>query len=241
MREIALDTETTGLSPKNGDRVVEIGCVELINHMPTGRTYQTYLNPQKMMDPSAEEVHGLSNDFLKDQPLFKEIVTDFLEFISDSPLIIHNAEFDIGFLNSELKRLDLNEINLSQAIDTLKIAREKYPGAQNSLDALCRRFDINNYDRELHGALLDSKILADVYLELLGGKEPGLNLDSDNVLETLEDNRTNSPKIKKVEIYSYGVSKKEKEDHANFINAMTVKSLWAVSYTHLTLPTNREV
>jgi len=226
MREIALDTETTGLSPKNGDRVVEIGCVELINHMPTGRTYQTYLNPQKMMDPSAEEVHGLSNDFLKDQPLFKEIVADFLEFISDSPLIIHNAEFDIGFLNSELKRLDLTEINLSQAIDTLKIAREKYPGAQNSLDALCRRFDINNYDRELHGALLDSKILADVYLELLGGKEPGLNLDSDNVVEKFENNQTNSPKIKKVEIYSYGVSKKEKEDHANFINAMTVKSLW---------------
>ena len=195
MREIALDTETTGLSPKNGDRVVEIGCVELINHMPTGRTYQTYLNPQKMMDPSAEEVHGLSNDFLKDQPLFKEIVTDFLEYISDSPLIIHNAEFDIGFLNSELKRLDLNEINLSQAIDTLKIAREKYPGAQNSLDALCRRFDINNYDRELHGALLDSKILADVYLELLGGKEPGLNLDSDNVEETmiLLENSSNQP------------------------------------------------
>ena len=145
--------------------------------------------------------------------------------IRDS-LIIHNAEFDIGFLNSELKRLDLNEINLNQAIDTLKIAREKYPGAQNSLDALCRRFDINNYDRELHGALLDSKILADVYLELLGGKEPGLNLDSDNVVETFENNQTNSPKIKKVEIYSYGVSKKEKEDHANFINAMTVKSLW---------------
>ena len=194
--------------------------------MPSGRTYQTYLNPQKMMDPSAEEVHGLSNDFLKDQPLFKEIVSDFLEFISDSPLIIHNAEFDIGFLNSELKRLDLNEINLSQAIDTLKIAREKYPGAQNSLDALCRRFDINNYDRELHGALLDSKILADVYLELLGGKEPGLNLDSDNVVETFENNQTNSPKIKKVEIYSYGISEKEKEDHTNFINTMSVKPLW---------------
>ena len=211
---------------RDRDRVVEIGCVELINHMPSGRTYQTYLNPQKMMDPSAEEVHGLSNDFLKDQPLFKEIVADFLEFISDSPLIIHNAEFDIGFLNSELKRLDLNEINLSQAIDTLKIARDKYPGAQNSLDALCRRFDINNYDRELHGALLDSKILADVYLELLGGKEPGLELDSDNAVETLENNQTNLPKIKKVEIYSYGVSEKEKEDHKNFINSMSVKSLW---------------
>ena len=226
MREIALDTETTGLSPQNGDRIVEIGCVELINHMPSGRTYQTYLNPQKTMDPSAEEVHGLSNDFLKDQPLFKEIASEFLEFISDSPLIIHNAEFDIGFLNSELKRLDLNEINMDQAIDTLKIARDMYPGAQNSLDALCRRFDINNYDRELHGALLDSKILADVYLELLGGKEPGLKLDSDTVAEIFENNNDSPREIKKIEFYSYGVSEQEKEDHESFISAMPVKPLW---------------
>ena len=126
MREIALDTETTGLSPQNGDRIVEIGCVELINHMPSGRTYQTYLNPQKTMDPSAEEVHGLSNDVLKDQPLFKEIASEFLEFISDSPLIIHNAEFDIGFLNSELKRLDLTEINMDQAIDTREIKKIEF-------------------------------------------------------------------------------------------------------------------
>ena len=226
MREIALDTETTGLSPQNGDRIVEIGCVELINHIPSGRTYQTYLNPQKTMDPSAEEVHGLSNDFLKDQPLFKEIADEFLEFISDSPLIIHNAEFDIGFLNSELKRLDLNEINMDQAIDTLKIARDMYPGAQNSLDALCRRFDINSYDRELHGALLDSKILADVYLELLGGKEPGLKLDANIVEEIIEANSTGSQEVQNVELYSYGVSKKEQEDHKNFINSMPVKPLW---------------
>ena len=178
------------------------------------------------MDPSAEEVHGLSNDFLKDQPLFKEIASEFLEFISDSPLIIHNAEFDIGFLNSELKRLDLTEINMDQAIDTLKIARDMYPGAQNSLDALCRRFDINNYDRELHGALLDSKILADVYLELLGGKEPGLKLDSDTVTEIFENNNDNPREIKKIEFYSYGVSEQEKEDHESFISAMPVKPLW---------------
>jgi DNA polymerase-3 subunit epsilon len=178
------------------------------------------------MDPSAEEVHGLSNDFLKDQPLFKEIANEFLEFISDSPLIIHNAEFDIGFLNSELKRLNLNEINMDQAIDTLKIARDMYPGAQNSLDALCRRFDINNYDRELHGALLDSKILADVYLELLGGKEPGLKLDTDTAAEILENNNDGQREITKVEFYSYGVSKKEKEDHDRFISSMPVKPLW---------------
>ena len=173
MREIALDTETTGLSPKNGDRVVEIGCVELINHMPTGRTYQTYLNPQKMMDPSAEEVHGLSNDFLKDQPLFKEIVADFLEFISDSPLIIHNAEFDIGFLNAELQLASTSYPKIEdicEVEDSLVIARDKYPGQRNSLDALASRFDISGYDRTFHGALLDANILADVYMQLTGGQ-----------------------------------------------------------------------
>ena len=223
---IILDTETTGLEVKQGHRVIEIGAVLLNDRKKSEDHFHTYLNPSRLIDEEATKVHGITNSDLEDKPFFDEIAEEFIQFIEGSTLVIHNAPFDIGFLNSELKRLDLNEINLSQAIDTLKIAREKYPGAQNSLDALCRRFDINNYDRELHGALLDSKILADVYLELLGGKEPGLNLDSDNVVETFENNQTNSPKIKKVEIYSYGVSKKEKEDHANFINAMTVKSLW---------------
>ena len=226
MREVVLDTETTGLSPEKGDRVVEIGCVELLNHVPTGKTYQAYINPQKNMDPSAEEVHGLSNEFLKDQPVFKDIASEFLDFISDSTLIIHNAEFDIGFLNAELKRIERNEININLSIDTLTMAREKFPGAQNSLDALCRRFDINNFDRETHGALLDSKILAEVYLELLGGKEPGLSLDS-NASFNVEDNKTNNAtKKKKININSYGVDNHEKESHKAFLSSMSTKPLW---------------
>ena len=226
MREVVLDTETTGLSPSNGDRVVEIGCVELINHVPTGKTYQAYLNPEKLMDPSAEEVHGLTNDFLKDQPFFKDVADEFLKFISDSPLVIHNAEFDIGFLNSELDKVGLTKISINQAIDTLKIAREKFPGAQNSLDALCRRFDINNFDRELHGALLDSRILAEVYLELLGGKEPGLLLNheekkekEDIVLKGVLKNKTSNDN-------SYGVNDEEKEKHKKLLSSMSKTPIW---------------
>ena len=200
MKEIVLDTETTGISVKDGHRVVEIGCIELDNLVPTKNKFHCYLNPERKVSEKAFKVHGYDDEFLSDKKKFIDIADEFIEYIKDKKLVIHNAEFDIGFLNSELKRLDMNEINLNQAIDTLKISRDKYPGAQNSLDALCRRFDINNYDRELHGALLDSKILADVYLELLGGKEPGLKLDSDNIVETLESNQTNSPKIKEVEI-----------------------------------------
>ena len=180
MREIALDTETTGLSPQNVDRIVEIGCVELINHMPSGRTYQTYLNPQKTMDPSAEEVHGLSNDFLKDQPLFKEIASEFLEFISDSPLIIHNAEFDIGFLKKEHSATSVSDNFLdNEIIDSLKLARKISPGIKNTLDALCERYSIDNSDRTLHGALLDAKLLAFVYLKMTIGQNNFSELTSE--------------------------------------------------------------
>jgi DNA polymerase-3 subunit epsilon len=226
MREVVLDTETTGLSPSNGDRVVEIGCVELINHVPTGETYQAYLNPEKLMDPSAEEVHGLTNDFLKDQPFFKDVADEFLNFISDSPLIIHNAEFDIGFLNSELDKAGLTKISISQAIDTLKIAREKFPGAQNSLDALCRRFDINNFDRELHGALLDSRILAEVYLELLGGKEPGLLLNPEEKKEKEGVVLNEALKNKTSNDNSYGVNDEEKEKHKKLLSSMSKTPIW---------------
>lgn len=229
MREIVLDTETTGLSPQNGDRVVEIGCVELINHVATGKTYQTYLNPQKLMEPSAEKVHGLSNEFLKDQPLFEEIFEDFLDFISDSPLVIHNADFDIGFLNNELNRVSQIELKISNAIDTLKIAREKFPGAQNSLDALCRRFSITNYDREYHGALLDSQMLADVYLELLGGKEPDLNLDRIDIGEDSDHRLVQKTCAGSIKILSYGVSENEKKDHSKFIKDLGYKCIWKQS------------
>mgnify|MGYP003298710484 CR=1 FL=1 len=224
MREIALDTETTGLSPKNGDRVVEIGCVELINHMPTGRTYQTYLNPQKMMDPSAEEVHGLSNDFLKDQPLFKEIVADFLEFISDSPLIIHNAEFDIGFLNHELKlaKLDLKiEDHVSKITDTLSIAREKHPGQRNSLEVLTDRYQITGYDRSYHGALIDSEILADVYLAMTGGQRD-LGFD-ENTSRELQSNSSDSAS-NDFNLVSIEISKDDADKHEIYLNSLRTDS-----------------
>lgn len=176
MREIVLDTETTGFDPKTGDRMVEIGGVELLNHMPTGRTYHQYINPERDMPEGAFAVHGLSEEFLRDFPVFKDIADEFLAFIGDAKLVIHNAGFDIPFLNAELGWCRRPQIPMEQAIDTLIIARKKFPGAGNSLDALCRRFGIDNSHRELHGALLDSEILAEVYLELIGGRQPGLVL-----------------------------------------------------------------
>ena len=176
MREIVLDTETTGLSPDKGDRVVEIGCVELINHVPTSNTFQVYLNPEREMDEGAQRIHGLTNEFLQDKPKFEAIAEDFISYIGESKIIAHNASFDINFLNSELSRLNKAKISQERVIDTLKIAREKYPGARNSLDALCKRFFVDNSNRKLHGALLDSELLAEVYLELIGGKEPDLAL-----------------------------------------------------------------
>ncbi len=175
MREIVLDTETTGFDPNSGDRIVEIGAVELHNHMPTGKTYHQYINPERDMPEDAFAVHGLSTEFLSDKPLFAHVAQDFLDFIGDAKLVIHNAAFDMKFLNAELKWIDKPQLPWSQAIDTLEMARKKFPGAQNSLDALCRRFGITT-ERELHGALLDSEILAEVYLELIGGRQPDLVL-----------------------------------------------------------------
>ncbi len=176
IREIVLDTETTGLNPLGGDRIVEIGCVELINHMPTGRHFHVYINPQRPMSAEAERVHGLSDAFLADKPVFAEIVDEFLTFIGDAPLVIHNAEFDTGFLNAELGRLALPPIPSSRIIDSLAHARRRFPGAPVSLDALCRRFAVDNSGRTMHGALLDAQLLAEVWLELRGGREPGLAL-----------------------------------------------------------------
>ncbi len=175
MREIVLDTETTGIDPLNGDRIVEIGCVELFNHVATGKHYHTYLNPERDMPAEAEAVHGLSAAFLADKPLFPAIVGDFLDFIDGAQLVIHNASFDIGFLNMELVRIGMGKLS-NPVVDTVKIARKRFPGAPASLDALCRRFEIDNSNRTLHGALLDSQLLAEVYLELMGGRQPDLVL-----------------------------------------------------------------
>jgi len=184
MREIVLDTETTGLDPGSGHRVVEVGCVELMDHMPTGRTYQKYINPERDVPLESYNIHGLSEAFLADHSVFAEIVESFLEFIGDDPLVIHNAAFDIKFLNSEIERLGFKPLPMSRTIDTLQIARSRYPGASASLDELCRRFGIDNTARTSHGALLDSELLAAVYIDLIGAREPGLDLAAQSSSQT---------------------------------------------------------
>ncbi|RED51370.1 DNA polymerase III subunit epsilon [Aestuariispira insulae] len=179
MREIVLDTETTGFDPKSGDRIVEIGCVELINRMATGKTYHQYINPERDMPEEAFKVHGLGIDYLEKLPVINDIMGDFLDFIGDADLVIHNAAFDMKFLNAELGWLGYEQLPMSRAVDTLAIARAKFPGAQVSLDALCRRYEIDNSSRSFHGALLDSELLAEVYLELTGGRQPGLELSAE--------------------------------------------------------------
>ena len=179
MREIVLDTETTGISPRDGHRIIEIGALELMHHLPTGRRLHLYINPERDIDEGAIAVHGITSGFLADKPIFADVAEEFLAFIGSDPLVIHNASFDMAFINAELTRVDRPVLAIDQSIDTLAIARKKFPGAQANLDALCRRFEIDNTHRDLHGALLDADLLASVYIELLGGRQPGLLLDAD--------------------------------------------------------------
>lgn len=193
MREIVLDTETTGLEHELGHRIIEIGAVELINHIPTGNHYHVYINPERDIDARASEVHGITLDQLKDKPVFAEIADDFLRYINNATLVIHNANFDMGFINAELERLKKTAISAERVIDTLLMARKKYPGGQASLDALCKKFGIDLSGRDQHGALTDADLLALVYIELIGGKQPDLmgavnsdlNNDNLNLNETL--------------------------------------------------------
>ncbi len=179
LREIILDTETTGLDARTGDRLVELGCVELVNRSPTGVEFHRFINPEdRRVHPDAERIHGLSNDFLRDKPFFRDVAQEFLEFIGDAPLVIHNATFDAGFLNAELARVKLPEIASSRLVDTLALARRKHPAGPNSLDALCKRYGIDNSKRTKHGALMDSLLLASVYVELLGERQATLELQS---------------------------------------------------------------
>ncbi len=181
MREIVFDTETTGMDPLKGDRVIEIGAVELYNHLPTGKTLQLYINPERDIPAEATAVHGITNEFVKDKPVFSQIYTDFLDFIGeDSKLVAHNAEFDMRFINWELEQVGHKAIDRKRVVDSLVIARQKFPGSPANLDALCRRFNIDNTSRTFHGALLDSELLAEVYLELLGGRQRGLGLIDDS-------------------------------------------------------------
>ena len=185
MREIVLDTETTGLDPAAGHRIVEIAGLELINQVATGRTFREYINPEREMPEEAQRIHGLTDEFLADKPRFDQVVEDFLDFIRDSRLVIHNADFDMKFLNAELARLERPPLDRKRAVDTVALARKRFPGAQVNLDALCRRFEIDNTARTFHGALLDCELLAEVYLELRGGRQPGFDLAQARRLEVV--------------------------------------------------------
>lgn len=187
MREIVLDTETTGLDPADGHRIIEIGCVELMDHFPTGRSYQCYLNPERDMPAEAERVHGISGAFLADKPFFRDVADEFLAFIGDAPLVIHNAAFDLKFLNAELARINGEAIPPARAIDTVDIAKTKFPGARYSLDELCKRFAIDLSTRTKHGALLDADLLAQVYLELIGGRQKHFILAPSDVIEAVAE------------------------------------------------------
>lgn len=220
MREIVLDTETTGLDPLTGDRVVEIGCIELINHIPSGQHFHRYINPERPMPEAAFQVHGLSDAFLADKPRFAEIVDEFLEFIGDAPLVIHNAEFDMRFINAELSRLSLQPLPLTRAVDTLKLARQRFPGAQASLDALCRRFGIDNSKRDKHGALLDADLLAAVYLELIGGRQPDLVLGIETTTTVVQVQRVARP------ARPHSASPEELAAHRAFLDKFVKDSLW---------------
>ncbi|MCK5042093.1 MAG: DNA polymerase III subunit epsilon [Sphingomonadales bacterium] len=211
MREIVFDTETTGFDPTQGDRIVEIGCVELINGIPTGSTFQTYVNPEREVPASATKIHGLTWKFLSDFPTFSVIADDFLAFIDDSKLVAHNAEFDFRFTNWELQNANHLPLPLSRMIDTLQMARMKFPGAQNSLDALCKRFAIDSFSRDLHGALLDSQILAEVYLELKGGRQSGMDLDVEKTTEVVAKATTAREKR------SFPPTEEEAENHKKFV------------------------
>jgi len=226
MREVVLDTETTGLDPESGDRVVEIGAVELHNHMPTGRTFHQYINPERDMPTEAFNVHGLSTDFLADKPRFSEIASAFMEFIGDSPLVIHNASFDMKFLNSELQRTGHPILPYGRAIDTLAIARKKFAGGSVSLDALCRRFDVDNSAREKHGALLDSEILAEVYLHLIGGRQPGLTLAVGAQAD--ESPTSPAPRVGQRPVpLAPRITEAEAAAHAEFVTKLGENAIWA--------------
>ena len=231
MREIILDTETTGISPDDGDRIVEIGCLEVEHQVPTGRTFQCYLNPERPMSQGAANITGISDAFLRDKPKFAEKVDDFLAFIGDSKLVMHNAPFDMGFLNHELALIGRPALGYDRVVDTLEIARTKFAGAKNDLNSLCRRFGVDNSGREKHGALLDSELLAEVYLELKGGRQPGLIFKQDqfdrNDQEIKQHTVTARPRRPKP--LPSRLTQAEESAHQEFIKNLSAPSKWLAS------------
>jgi DNA polymerase-3 subunit epsilon len=225
MREIVLDTETTGLDPLRGDRLVEIGCVEIFNRMPTGQTFHRHINPQRDMPLEAFNVHGLSAEFLADKPLFHEVVDDFLEFIGDAPLVIHNASFDIGFINAELDRIKRPAIARDRLVDTLMLARRKHPGVSNRLDDLCSRYAIDNSRRTKHGALLDSELLAEVYIDLIGARQSSLIL-ADDVPMQRTGGINDAPRRQRPAPLAPRVTADDVVAHRAFVATMGDKAIW---------------
>ena len=216
MREIVLDTETTGLDPSSGHRVAEIGCVELLNHVETGATFQSYINPERDMPEEAFAIHGLSEEFLAQQPTFADVAEAFIQFIADATLVIHNAEFDIGFINTELQRLDRGLISMERVIDTVQLARQKFPGAPANLNSLCRRFQIDFSERKIHGALKDANLLARVYLELIGGQQSDLKLSTEQEHHRRIEKQTVNQYVQR----PHRPSPKEERAHADFIDKL---------------------
>lgn len=228
MREIVLDTETTGFEPSEGHRIVEIGAVELFNHLPTGENFHVYINPERAMPAEAFAVHGLGDDFLRDKPKFRAIGQGFLDFIGDARLIIHNAAFDMKFLNAELGWAGLPALEWARATDTLAIARSKFPGSPASLDALCRRFGIDNSRRDKHGALLDSELLAEVYLELIGGRQPDLVLaPTPNRRAATTTTETSWRPPPRPDPLPQRLTEEEEKAHNAFVARLGEASIWA--------------
>jgi DNA polymerase-3 subunit epsilon len=228
LREIVLDTETTGTDHAKGDRVIEIGCVELLNHIPTGKSYHVYINPEFPVSPGAFAVHGLSDEFLADKPVFAAIADEFVDFLGDGRLVIHNAAFDIGFLNAEFARTGHAQFNLSDVVDTLTMARRKHPGAANNLDALCSRYGIDNSKRTKHGALLDAEILAEVYIELIGGRQTGFDLSlqpSARVGSGLQAKGVSTREVRPRTMISR-LTDAERAAHEAFIGSLGENALW---------------
>lgn len=225
MREIVLDTETTGLDPLRGDRLVEIGCVEIFNRMPTGQTFHRHINPERQVSAEAIAVHGLTNEFLADKPLFGEVVDEFLVFIGDAPLVIHNASFDVGFINAELDRLKLPAIPRERLVDTLLLARRKHPGVSNRLDDLCSRYSIDNSRRTKHGALLDAELLAEVYVDLIGARQSTLILATDP-REIRINGTTEMPRRQRPVPLAPRVTDAERQAHRTFIATLGDKAIW---------------
>lgn len=222
-REIVLDTETTGLYSKSGDRIIEIGCIELINRVRTGAYYHVYINPQRDIHPDAVKVHGINNEFLLDKPVFSKIAEEFCSFIANSQLVIHNAGFDMSFINAELARLGLPEVPMNRVVDTLTIARRKFPGAPASLDALCKRFKISLDRRDKHGALIDAELLADVYIELTGGIQSTIKFSIDSKIEI--NSKQISRPILQFPMREFNPSKDEEEKHKEFVKKIA-NTLW---------------